>query len=114
VLSEGGHLRQYSSPAELLGNPADDFVRQFVGADRGIKRLSVTPIQRDRLRPVSTVDGDAGGRSVPVSATMRDALAALLDGSGRGWVAVTDERGERLGVLTPTDIALAAGVEPGG
>jgi hypothetical protein len=38
---------------------------------------------------------------------MRDALAALLDG-GQGWVLVRDESGAPLGVLTPTEIALAA------
>jgi osmoprotectant transport system ATP-binding protein len=106
VLSEGGHLQQYSPPAELLGQPADDFVRKFVGADRGIKRLAVTPIPRAGLKPMSSVDGTAGP-SVPVSGTMRDALAALLEG-GQGWVAVRDSSGEPLGVLTPTEIALAA------
>jgi osmoprotectant transport system ATP-binding protein len=110
VLSEGGHLQQYAPPAELLGNPANDFVREFVGADRGIKRLAVTPIPLDTLRPMSTVDSTgsvAAGPSVPASGTMRDALAALLDG-GQGWVLVRDESGAPLGVLTPTEIALAA------
>src|SRR4029079_13122469 len=34
VLSEGGRLEQYDSPAALLGTPASPFVREFVGADR--------------------------------------------------------------------------------
>ncbi len=115
VLSEGGHLQQYSPPAELLGNPANDFVREFVGADRGIKRLTVTPIRREALAPLSSVESDLDGApSVPLAATMRDALAALLDGTGRGWVAVTGPDGEPVGVLTPTDIAHAARVDPGG
>jgi osmoprotectant transport system ATP-binding protein len=108
VLSEGGHLQQYSPPAQLLGHPANDFVREFVGADRGIKRLTVTPIPRSALRPLSTVDEVADAPTVPASATMRDALSALLSGEGRGAVVVTDEHGEPLGVLTPTEIALAA------
>ena len=111
VLSEGGHLEQYSPPAELLGNPANDFVREFFGADRGIKRLTVTPIRRETLRALSTVDRPGDGPAVPLSGTMRDALAALLDGSDRGWVAVTDAHGVPLGVLTPADIALAARVD---
>jgi osmoprotectant transport system ATP-binding protein len=109
VLSQGGHLQQYSPPAELLGSPATDFVREFVGADRGIKRLTVTPIPLDALRPLSSVDGTGDGPSVPASATMREALAALLDG-GRGWVAVHDDHGAPLGVLTSTEIATAASV----
>ncbi|MGH3728167.1 MAG: ABC transporter ATP-binding protein [Micromonosporaceae bacterium] len=116
VLSEGGKLEQYAPPAEVLGTPASSFVASFVGADRGIKRLAVTPIPRDLLRPLSSVpgaDGVAGGGpltaattpSVRVTATLRDALAELLEG-GTGWVAVRDGD-ERLGVLTPEDIYTA-------
>jgi osmoprotectant transport system ATP-binding protein len=41
VLREGGHLAQYATPAELLMAPADDFVEDFVGADRALKRLAL-------------------------------------------------------------------------
>jgi CBS domain-containing protein len=54
------------------------------------------------------VDDPGAGPSVPATAVMRDALAALLDG-GTGWVAVTDPKtGKPLGVLTATDIAEVA------
>ncbi len=49
VFSEGGHLEQYDAPARLLGSPATDFVASFVGADRGLKRLSVTQIEKSDL-----------------------------------------------------------------
>jgi CBS domain-containing protein len=55
------------------------------------------------------------GPSVPVTATMRDALAALLDG-GTGSVAVQDATGTPIGVLTATEIAqagLSSGTEGG-
>ncbi|MFL6184484.1 MAG: ABC transporter ATP-binding protein, partial [Actinomycetes bacterium] len=39
VLERGGKLQQYATPAELLMQPANDFVRDFVGADRALKRL---------------------------------------------------------------------------
>lgn len=107
VLSEGGKLEQYAPPAEVLGQPASAFVAEFVGNDRGIKRLAVTPIRRESLRPPSTVDGfqlaDAPP-AVPASATLRDALAELLEG-GTGWVAVRDGD-DVIGVLTPDDILL--------
>jgi osmoprotectant transport system ATP-binding protein len=48
VFREGGHLEQYDTPATLLGNPATPFVADFVGADRGLKRLSVTPCSARR------------------------------------------------------------------
>ena len=111
VLSEGGKLQQYATPAELLRSPANDFVREFVGADRGIKRLGVTPIPVDALDSLSTVDG--ADPSVPADATMRDALATLLDG-GTGRVVVRGTDGQALGVLTPGDIARAGAVDPTG
>ena len=41
ILREGGQLAQYATPAELLMAPADDFVEDFVGADRALKRLAL-------------------------------------------------------------------------
>jgi osmoprotectant transport system ATP-binding protein len=113
VLSQGGHLEQYATPARLLGSPANRFVREFIGADRGIKRLRVTRIPVQRLPPLSTVDDAGAGPSVPASGTLGDALARLLDG-GTGWVVVRDDAGAPLGVLTPSEIALAGLAEPDG
>jgi osmoprotectant transport system ATP-binding protein len=104
VLSDGGRLEQYAPPAQLLAEPANEFVAEFVGADRGIKRLAVTPIPLAKLRAVpSGVDGPV----VDAGASLRDALAALLTG-GTGWVGVRD--GDRVaGILTPDDIYAAVG-----
>ena len=44
VLQVGGVLAQFGPPAEILANPASDFVARFVGADRGLKRLSLTRV----------------------------------------------------------------------
>ena len=41
VMREGGRVAQYATPAELLMAPADDFVEDFVGADRALKRLAL-------------------------------------------------------------------------
>jgi len=101
VLSEGGKLEQYAEPAEILGRPASAFVAEFVGADRGIKRLSVTPISVAKPRPISESAPD-DAPSVPAGGMLRDALAALLEG-GTGWVAVADHTGTT-GMLTLEDI----------
>jgi osmoprotectant transport system ATP-binding protein len=45
VLREGGTLAQYATPAELLMSPADDFVEDFVGADRALKRLALMRVR---------------------------------------------------------------------
>jgi osmoprotectant transport system ATP-binding protein len=77
VLADGGELVQYAAPAELLTNPASDVVRDFVGADRGVRRLSVTPL-RNAVRPLGQLDDAERLPSVPLSGTMYDALAAML------------------------------------
>ncbi len=103
VLSEGGKLEQFAPPALLLSAPANDFVAEFVGSDRGIKLLAVTPIPREGLRPLP--DGRFAGEeapSVPVAGSLRDALAALLEGD-TGWVVVRDGL-KPLGILTPEDV----------
>ena len=41
VMQVGGILAQFGPPAEILASPASDFVARFVGADRGLKRLSL-------------------------------------------------------------------------
>ena len=41
VMLEGGRVEQYATPAELLMAPANEFVEDFVGADRALKRLAL-------------------------------------------------------------------------
>src|SRR5207247_7471001 len=55
ILEIGGVLAQYDTPAEVLGNPASDFVADFVGADRALKRLEVTPIEVEDVEHPTTV-----------------------------------------------------------
>ncbi|PWR06023.1 glycine/betaine ABC transporter [Micromonospora acroterricola] len=97
VLSQGGHLEQYDTPAALLGAPATPFVREFVGADRGIRRLAVTQLDRDALEPVPG-DGAADLPTVPLDGSAYDALAVLLT-SGRDRLVVTDG-GRPVGALS--------------
>jgi osmoprotectant transport system ATP-binding protein len=77
LLSEHGRLEQYGPPAELLSEPASATVRDFVGADRGVRRLAVTPL-RDVVRPLGQLADTDRLPSVPLAATMYDALAAML------------------------------------
>ncbi|MFF0368052.1 MULTISPECIES: ABC transporter ATP-binding protein [unclassified Micromonospora] len=97
VLSQGGHLEQYDTPAALLGAPATPFVREFVGADRGIRRLAVTQLDRDALEPVPG-DAEADLPTVPLDGSAYDALAVLLT-SGRDRLVVTDG-GRPVGALS--------------
>ncbi|CAN5530067.1 betaine/proline/choline family ABC transporter ATP-binding protein [soil metagenome] len=54
VMDVGGVLAQFGLPAEILAAPASDFVARFVGADRGLKRLSLTRVGDVELLPAVT------------------------------------------------------------
>ena len=90
VLRQGGVLEQYAPPAEVLGRPASPFVADFVGADRGLKRLSVIPIDVSRLEPAVTL---------PPETPLARARAVL----GGGAAAVVDADGRLLGQLSAAD-----------
>jgi osmoprotectant transport system ATP-binding protein len=49
VMRDGGHLEQYADPTTLLSEPKTEFVRDFVGADRTLRRLAVTRIGTEDL-----------------------------------------------------------------
>ncbi len=95
VLNVGGVLEQIAPPAELLGSPANEFVAQFVGADRGIRRLTLI-----KVRDVD-LDGHSpdGAPHVDPDASLLDALQTILR-AGAEAGRVTDERGNDLGSLT--------------
>jgi osmoprotectant transport system ATP-binding protein len=54
VMDTGGVVAQYAPPAEILANPASDFVARFVGVDRGLKLLSLFRIGDLELAPGAT------------------------------------------------------------
>jgi osmoprotectant transport system ATP-binding protein len=89
VMSEGGHVEQFAPPAEVLGRPASPFVADFVGADRGLKRLAVTGIDvADLERPpvVHVADGLADARAAMQRADARWAVVLDDDGTLHGWL----------------------------
>jgi len=45
-LLKDGHLVQFASPEEILTHPKNDFVADFVGGDRTLKRLNLFTIKR--------------------------------------------------------------------
>jgi osmoprotectant transport system ATP-binding protein len=95
VMRVGGYLDQYAEPGTVLGSPATAFVADFVGSDRTIKRLALTPIDLTTLAPPQDVPGQP---TLDATARMREALTMLLD-SPTGTVLVTRD-GQPLGTLT--------------
>jgi osmoprotectant transport system ATP-binding protein len=89
VMERGGHLAQFAPPAEILARPASPFVARFVGADRGLKRLSLARVGDLPLRPAITAR--AGDPAGPARAQILEdpfPYLLLVDDAGRpvGWV----------------------------
>ena len=106
VLRQGGVLEQYARPADVLGKPASTFVADFVGADRGLKRLSVTPIDAAELEPPPPgLDCSTIEARVPAGSSLKDALSQLLLHDAP-WVAVFSGD-DCLGVLTAESLHAA-------
>ena len=106
ILREGGVLEQYAPPADVLGRPASPFVAEFVGADRGLKRLSVTAIDGAALDTLPVLPPAA-----PLAAARR-----ALDEAGVGWAVAVDDDGRLAGAVprarTEGEGALADRLQP--
>jgi osmoprotectant transport system ATP-binding protein len=88
ILREGGVLVQYATPDAILASPADEFVAAFVGADRGLKRLSLRRLSEVELDPVL----NGGGPVLDASTTLRDAVSTMLADGVTSVVVSSDSR----------------------
>jgi osmoprotectant transport system ATP-binding protein len=83
VLREGGHLAQFAAPRELLERPTDAFVEEFLGLDRGVRRLTFIPSTGLSLRadPLVKAGAEPSGEQLALPWLLR------LDDEGRplGW-----------------------------
>lgn len=117
VLAKGGKLLQYDTPERILRQPADEFVARFVGADRGLKVLTLRRLSDLTLGPAeaeaagrgTAEDGGAGPAGGPLRTgdSLRTALSALL-AAGTERLPVTDEDGRTVGSVTVDLIREAA------
>jgi osmoprotectant transport system ATP-binding protein len=85
ILQVGGRVEQYGPPDEILSHPANDFVADFVGADRGLKRLGL-------VRAGDAINNDVV-RAYPRNTT--NELVGLLEEAGQRTAWIVDE-GDRL------------------
>ncbi|MFF5301151.1 ABC transporter ATP-binding protein [Streptomyces sp. NPDC013161] len=87
VLRTGGKLAQFAPPAELLSDPADAFVEDFLGTDRGIRRLSFFSSAGLDLKtsPIVAVDSTAEQIAERTTPGVPYLLVTDLDGRPLGW-----------------------------
>jgi osmoprotectant transport system ATP-binding protein len=82
ILNVGGVLEQYDTPEAILAEPANDFVADFLGHERGLKRLALIPVT-----DVDLVRGPVVDANAPAAKAHR-----IMDEHGTDWVGVLDGR----------------------
>ena len=101
VMQVGGHLAQFATPAEILSNPASEFVARFVGADRGLKRLALSRVGDLQLESVVTAREGSDAADARRRA-MADAFPYLL---------VVDDRDRPIGWLDQSGIPSSGAID---
>ena len=95
VLRENSHIAQYDRPARILGAPADDYVAGFIGTAGTLKRLALITVE-DAFPAAGGGEPAAGLPEVDATATLRDALDAMVASGTEEVVAVRGETRHRL------------------
>jgi osmoprotectant transport system ATP-binding protein len=108
ILKQGGVLAQYDTPENILSGPNSEFVSSFVGADRVLKRLSLTRVGELDLEPAN--GGTRGLLHISEGVTVRDALSELI-GSGHSRAVVEKDGKKRLLTFEAIE-ALTSGTSP--
>jgi osmoprotectant transport system ATP-binding protein len=95
VMRQGGRVAQYATPAELLMAPADEFVEDFVGSDRALKRLALM-----RVRDVGLWEAPLAYVGQPTSE-----VVAKLERAEVPYPLLIDSERRPLGWLSERDLA---------
>lgn len=104
ALLHRGKLVQYDTSLEILQNPANDFVSDFVGKDRHLKALRIMKV-KDLLDDTSRQYPAA-----PLNAT-REKILAILDAYNCDYIFYTDSEGKYRGYSLKAEI-LDSGASP--
>jgi osmoprotectant transport system ATP-binding protein len=94
ILNTGGVVEQFASPEEILREPANDFVKRFVGVERGLKRLALV-----KVSDIEVEEGPVVSPRADVDEAKREMARFDL-----GWVSVVDD-GELLGWVDTESLA---------
>ncbi|CAN5649748.1 ATP-binding cassette domain-containing protein [soil metagenome] len=88
IMNVGGVLEQFAAPDDLLADPANAFVEEFLGAERSLKRLTLASVADLEFHQGPVVDADAD----------MAAVRAVLEREGSQWAGATED-GRFLGWL---------------
>jgi osmoprotectant transport system ATP-binding protein len=109
---KGGSLQQYDEPAQLLSQPANEFVARFIGLGRGYRWLQLIDAAGLPVHDVERIAADS------LAATgLPDGWAVVIDDAGApvGWIDAEGLRRHRAGAsLSETMSGVGALFHPGG
>jgi osmoprotectant transport system ATP-binding protein len=99
IMKQHGRVEQYATPAEVLMAPANEFVEDFVGADRALKRLSLLRVgDIDLWRAPNARPGQSTAevRAQLAAPDVEVPYALLVDKDDRplGWLTQRDLAGD--------------------
>ena len=114
VLRDQSHIAQFDTPENILTNPADDYVADFIGAGASLKRLNLSRIRDLEVTadaPIGSLDDEPAELQRRLGASDWSAML-LLDAQRRPsrWATMSDLR--RGGDLSRVGLGARAVVEP--
>jgi osmoprotectant transport system ATP-binding protein len=99
ILRTGGVLAQYDTPDAILAHPADDFVAEFIGQDRALRRLALRTLADVKLQPnVPELEPEL---QAPPTTTLRNAVSLMLEADTDALLVVDGDK--PLGVFHLSD-----------
>jgi osmoprotectant transport system ATP-binding protein len=113
AIFKSGQLMQHGTPDEILSNPKNDFVRDFVGNDRALKRLTLFSV-KDLISNIDhfnkrTSRIEYHDFAVKINTDLRTALSIILSSPTKdAWV--LDENNRRIGLLSLADFENIEGI----
>jgi osmoprotectant transport system ATP-binding protein len=92
LMNVGGVIEQLATPDELMRAPANEFVRSFVGEERGLRRLALNSVSALRFHqgPVVDVDATHDDAQRVLAAEGSDWLGITVGGRFAGWSRAAD------------------------
>lgn len=88
ILNQGAKVEQFDEPERILREPANEFVEQFVGSERGLRRLALISVSHIGVEegPVVSPQSTVKEALEEMSRFNLDWVSVVRDGFLEGWV----------------------------
>ncbi|CAN5466178.1 betaine/proline/choline family ABC transporter ATP-binding protein [soil metagenome] len=93
ILQVGSKIVQYDTPENILANPADDFVSDFVGHGAALKQLTLTRVRDVELHEAAVARvGDAPAEAIKAAQAIDREHVIVLDAQDRPqrWMSIAE------------------------